>query len=306
MKNRIIPLMQREWLQHRNGWFLLAGVPLALTLLMLITGVGNIQFDGDTIQKAGAAFPAFLSLATMAGTAVVIFAIVWLSSLLITSGLARRDHADRSVEFWLSVPTSHSQSLGVPLLVHMILVPAAALVVGLLGGYVISAVAVTRLVGFSDLAALPWGHIIGSSIAITLRMAVGLLLATLWLSPLILLIVLLTAWFRRWAWVILAVGLGLGGLLLKQLFGQPLLSDLTAALFKHAGQSFISGKLGMTVEGSEGAFEAIRALPSWLAQDALLAVRDLASPLLLGALLFSAACFYLLVQWRQRGASATD
>ena len=35
-----------------------------------------------------------------------------------------------------------------------------------------------------------------------------------------------------------------------------------------------------------------------------LALRALASPLMLGGLLFSAGCFWLLLRWRQRGASA--
>jgi ABC-2 type transport system permease protein len=52
--------------------------------------------------------------------------------------------------------------------------------------------------------------------------------------------------------------------------------------------------------------EVLRHLPSWAFSDWLVAVRKLASPLLVGGMLFAAACFYLLVQWRQRGASAAD
>jgi ABC-2 type transport system permease protein len=305
--NKIIPLMQREWLQHRNGWLLLAGVPLLLTLLMLITGVGTVQFDADTIENAGTAFPTFMALATMFGTAVVIFAILWLSSLLIGSGLARRDHADRSVEFWLSLPTSHTQSLGVPLLVHLILVPAAALLVGLLGGCVVSAMAVARLGGIADLASVPWGQVIAASTAFTLRTMAGLVLASLWLSPLIMLTVLLGAWFRRWAWVILAVGLGLGGVILKQAFGQPIVSDLTQALFKQASKAFFAGGFGApTIHSSDEALSVLRFAPGWALEDLGLALSNLASPLFVGALLFSAGCFYLLVQWRQRGAGAGD
>jgi ABC-2 type transport system permease protein len=304
--NKIVPLMQREWLQHRNGWLLLAGVPVALTLLLLISGIGQIEFDVDTAQDAGDAFPTFVALATMFGTAMVVFAILWMSSLLISSGLARRDHADRSIEFWLSVPTSHVQSLGVPLVVHLILVPAAALLMGLIAGCLVSVAAVVRVVGWGDLAQVQWGHVVGASFVFTLRAMAGLVLATLWLSPLILLTVLFTAWFRRWAWVILTVGLGLGGLILKQAFGQPLLSNLIAGLFTHAGKAFITGGLGSPIQGSREALDTLRFAPSWALEDFGLALRDLASPLFVGALLFSAGCFYLLVQWRQRGASAGD
>ena len=48
----------------------------------------------------------------------------------------------------------------------------------------------------------------------------------------------------------------------------------------------------------------LQLVPSFLLNDMGLALRALASPLMLGGLLFSAACFWLLLRWRQRGASA--
>ncbi len=308
MNNTFIPLMQREWMQHRLGWFLLAGVPVGLTLLALASGVGKIQFDSETIENAGTAFPLFVALATMAGTAAVVFGILWLSSMFIATGLARRDHADRSVEFWLSVPVSHVRSLSVPLAVHTLLVPAAALFVGLLGGYAIAAVVVTRLGGFSEFAALPWLSLMGASVVIVLRMLGGLLLATLWLAPLIMLTVLMGAWFRRWGWVIMAVGLGVSSLVLERLFGQPLLAQLLGTIFQNAAHAFVTG-LGseeLTIRSSGDVLDVLHNLPAWALSDFGAAVRKLASPLMVGGLIFAAGCFYLLVQWRQRGASATD
>jgi ABC-2 type transport system permease protein len=308
MNNTFTPLLQREWLQHRVGWLLLAGVPVVLVLLALITGVGKIDFDADTIEKAGTAFPLFVALATMMGTAAVVFGILWISSLYIASGLARRDHADRSVEFWLSVPVSHARSLGVPLAVHTLLVPAAALFVSLLGGYAIAAAAVTRLVGFSELFNLPWLQLVVASLVIAFRLLGGLLLATLWLSPLIMLTVLMCAWFRRWGWVIMAVVLGVGGAVMDYLFGQPLLSNLLGSIFQNAAQAFITGtgQEELTIRSSGDVLEVLRNLPAWAFSDWLVAVRRLASPVLVGGVLLSAGCFYLLVLWRQRGASATD
>jgi ABC-2 type transport system permease protein len=308
MNNTFTPLLQREWLQHRMGWLLLAGVPVVLVLLALISGVGKIEFDADTIEKAGTAFPLFVALATMVGTAAVVFGILWISSLYIASGLARRDHGDRSVEFWLSVPVSHARSLGVPLAVHTLLVPAAALFVSLLGGYAIAAAAVTRLMGFSELFNLPWPQLVVASVVIALRLLGGLLLATLWLSPLIMLTVLLGAWFRRWGWVIMAVVLGVGGAVMDHLFGQPLLSNLLGSIFQNAAQAFITGtgQEELTIRSSGDVVEVLRNLPAWAFSDWLVAVRRLASPVLVGGVLMSAGCFYLLVLWRQRGASATD
>lgn len=301
--NRLVPLMQREWLQHRFGWALLTLLPLALAVLL--SGFGQVQIESDAIDRAGAALPTLLTFASIAGTTLLLFVIMGLTSLIIVSGLARRDHADRSIEFWLSLPTSHSASLGAPLFVHLLLAPAAALVIGLAGGYAVSLLLVGRLVGFGAWFALPWGDIVVASLMLTVRLLAGLPLALLWLAPIILLAVLNTAWFGRWAWVILAVGLGLGSLLLKQVFGQPILADIVTALLHHAGRAFFSGSAAhFAVHNSQDAYAALRAVPAWVIADIGAALRDLASPLLLGGLLFAAACFAALVDWRRRGAGA--
>jgi hypothetical protein len=301
--------MQREWLQHRFGWTLLTLLPLLLALLL--TSVSTIQLDDDTVARVGEALPQMLALVSIAGSTAVIFMLAWASSLIIVSGLARRDHSDRSIEFWLSLPVSHSASLAAPLLVHLILVPAAALLIGLIGGYALSLVLVSRVAGLGAWLGLPWGQIVAATLAVALRLLTGMPLATLWLAPLILLVVLMTAWFRRWGWVVLVVGLGLGGILLEHLFGQPLISEVTGQLLQQAAHAVIHGGKGSividTASGASGArlaVEALAAIPAWALADFGAALRDLASPLLAGGLLFAAGCFALLVQWRQRGASA--
>jgi hypothetical protein len=298
--NRFVPLMQREWIQHRVGWALLATIPLLLALLLV--GVGQIQLDEDTASQAGTALPAMLAMAAIAGTTAVMFLIAWVSSLVIVSGLARRDHADRSIEFWLSLPAGHAESLAVPMFVHLILVPAAALGVGLLGGYTISMMLVTRLVGAGAWSGLPWMQIAPATLALALRLLAGLPLATLWLAPLILLVVLTTAWFRRWGWVVLTVGLGVGGWLLKTVFGQPLLSQVTKALLNNAATSLISVDPETKINGLLGGPDGLGRIPAWAVHNFGIALRDLASPLMLGGLIFAAACFALLVQWRQKSA----
>ena len=298
-------LMQREWLQHRKGWALLAGIPLVLALLL--TSFGQIQIDADTLQNSGEFFPTLLGFISIVATTAVVFGLMWVGSLIIVSGLPRRDNADRSIEFWLSLPTSHSQSLAAPLLVHLVLAPAAALLAGLIGGYAMSLVLVTRLVGFHEWLALPWGQIIVGSIVCVMRLLAGLPLATLWLAPLILLVMLLTAQFGRWGWVILTVGLGLGSLLLKLVFGQPMINEVTLQLIKHAAQALVHGPgQGPSIEAHNAAeaLAMMREIPAWAASDFGAALRDLFQPLMAGALLFSAACFALLVKWRERGAGA--
>jgi ABC-2 type transport system permease protein len=223
------------------------------------------------------------------------------------AGLARRDHADRSVEFWLSLPTGHAQSLGVPLAVHLILAPLAALAAGLAGGLLLSLVLVGRLAGIGEWLALPWPAMLAAVLAIAARLALGLVLAALWLLPLILIVVLAVAWFRRWGFVIVAVGLGLGSWLLERVFGQPVLTDLVGRLLTNAGRSFInSGGVALSNETGESVQTALAMAPRWMFADAGAALQMLASPLLLGGLLVAAACFAGLVDWRRRGADAAS
>lgn len=299
--NKLLTLMRREWLQYRFGWMLMVAVPLGLALLLL--AFGQIQIGADEAEQVGDKMAPMLAVAAMAGSAAVLFLIASFTSIIIVAGMARRDHSDRSVEFWLSLPATHSANLAAPLIVHLLLVPAAALLAGLAGGLLVSMVLVTRVVGVGAWFALPWLDLLPAVFALAARLLAGLPLAILWLSPLILLVVLLSAWFRSWSWVILGVGIGLGSQLLNQVFGQPMLSDVTLGLLRqargalvHAGEAFQMGKN----EGSEG----LRQLPAWALNDFFLALKELPSPLLVGGLLFAAGCFYLVVVWRQRGAGA--
>jgi ABC-2 type transport system permease protein len=297
MKN-FFPLVQREWLQHRFGWALMALLPTALAVLLV--SFGELDIDAE---EAPGKLPVALALGALGGGIGLHLVIFGLTALIIVSGIARRDHADRSVEFWLSLPTGHAESLSVPLIVHLLLAPLAALGIGMLGGLLVSAVLVGRVAGFGEWFALPWPALLAGGVAIAVRLAAGLVLAVLWLSPLILATVLLTAWFRRWGLVILAVGIGLGSVILDRLFGQPILSDLLSQLIANAGRSLANtGGGSFVVEGVEDVPSALRMIPRWAVADAGAALRLLVSPLLVGALLVAGACFAALVQWRQRGA----
>ena len=115
---KILPLMQREWLQHRFGWALAMLIPLGLAAVL--TAFGQVELDADTIARAGDALPLMLAMSAIAISALLLFTILSVTSGIIVAGLARRDHADRSIEFWLSVPVGHAQSLAVPLAVHLL------------------------------------------------------------------------------------------------------------------------------------------------------------------------------------------
>ena len=182
--NPIYPLMQREWLQHRFAWALLALVPLALALVLV--SFGQIEFDDGEADRIGTALPAVMTLVAVAVCTVSAFVVFWVTSVIIATGLARRDHGDRSIEFWLSLPVGHVPSLAVPMLVHLVLVPAAALALGLLAGHGLAMVLVARFAGLSAWFGLPWADLFAATLALGLRLLAGLPLATLWLAPVIL------------------------------------------------------------------------------------------------------------------------
>ena len=303
--NSFLPLVQREWLQHRFGWALLALVPLALALVLV--SFGQVEFDDDTPAAMGDALPAVVALGSVGGSVVLVFLILWVTSVFITTGLARRDHGDRSVEFWLSLPVGHVPSLAVPMLVHLIVVPAAALATGLLGGYAISLVLVSRIAGLAAWFALPWGDLVPATLALTLRLLAGLPLATLWLAPIILLAVLAKAWVGRWGLPVLGLALGLGSLLLDRALGQAVFLPWLGDVFGHAAQAMAGASGGgVSAHNAGEAFEALRAVPGWALADFGAALRALLSPTFAVGLALAAGCFALLVDWRGRGTQGAD
>ena len=303
--NPIYPLMQREWLQHRFAWALLALVPLALALVLV--SFGQIEFDDGEADRIGTALPAVMTLVAVAVCTVSAFVVFWVTSVIIATGLARRDHGDRSIEFWLSLPVGHVPSLAVPMLVHLVLVPAAALALGLLAGHGLAMVLVARFAGLSAWFGLPWADLFAATLALGLRLLAGLPLATLWLAPVILMAMLARAWIGRWGLPVLGLVLGLGGLLADRALGQPLLPPWLGHLMQQAVQAMAgAGEVSFTARGADEALAALRGLPGLALQDLGAALGALLSPAMAVGLVVSAVCFALLVDWRQRGSKAAD
>lgn len=295
------PLMQREWLQHRFAWALLMLVPLALAVLPL--SLAEIQFDPEMAERAPPELALMLTFIGIVASTVLLGLVLWTVSLFITISTPRRDHGDRSIEFWLSMPTPHAPSLAVPVLVHLVLVPAAALVVGHLSGLIVSMLLVGRFAGLGEWFSLPWGAVLPATLALVLRLIAGLPLLLLWLLPLLLLAMLANALFKRWGLPVLAVAIGLGGYLAERVFGVPVVFDIPGQILLNAGQAMVgAGGEGLTLDSNTPPAEALSAAPGWAGQDLIAALRALFSPLFAGGLLVSAALFYALLQWRARGA----
>lgn len=301
---KIRALALREWLQHRTMWLLLVVVPFALAALALAFGKGSVEVD-EMRETAPEILTTVLTAASVLGSSAVMLLIVLVGSAVIVAGLARRDHGDRSVEYWLSLPTSHGSHFGVPLVVHGLLAPLAALVIGWCLGWLLSIVVVARVVGLEAWFAQPFGQVLPAALALLARGLAGVPLAMAWLAPMLLLIVLLNAHAGRWALGLFALIIGLGGLLFAQLFGRPVLPELAQGLFERAAVSLIGASGGgVNINPTPEGLQALAALPGWAARDLLAALAQLASPWALGAALFAAACFWGLLLWRRRGAGA--
>lgn len=304
LSRRFAALLQREWLQHHRAWLILSALPPLLMLLLLTLARMDISLDDGQAQRELATLPATaVALLTIAAAAIGCFVLAWLSVLLQAPGLARRDLGDRSIEFWLSLPVGHTPALAAPLLAHFLLFPWAALAIGSVLGLALTPVSVARFTSLGDWAALPWGTLLAASASLVMRVALGLLLATVWLSPLILMAMAASAWLKRWGLPALVGGLLVVGGVLDKLYGNPVITAVGDRLFTLAGQSFVTARAptGLRLVPGEDPGAALAGLPGALWVDAGHAVAALADPMLPLALGVAAACFGLLVLRRRQG-----
>ena len=303
--NRFNTLLQREWMQHKFGWLVVMFAPMAIAALVL--GIGEFQLDVNDaeVHTKLATVPAVgLALAAIVGTAALSFLVAWATSLIQSPGLARRDQQDRSIEFWMSLPVGHAPSVAAPMVAHLLLFPLAAFGVGIVGGHVIALLLVAKFAGIGAWFSLPWGTMLAIVLTLAARLVLGLVLATLWLSPLILLTMAASAWLKRWGLPAVIAFFAVVGNLLDKLYGNPIIIDTLARLTENAGRSFINGHKGGGLQFGPGTdpTEMLARFPGQMFHDGMQAIAALADPLLPAALLVSAGCFALLIVRRRRGA----
>lgn len=292
MWTRFRTLLLREWMQHHRGWLLVMLVPPLLSLGLLPFGTVEVE----------AQLPALLiAAAALAMSAIAVTSISWSMAMLQLPGLARRDQQDRSIEFWLSLPASHVESISATLLMHALLVPMLALLVGTGLGFVIAAGIVVKLGGLAALAEVAWLPLAAAGLAGALRLALGLVLMSLWLAPLLLIPMAASAWLKRWGVPAVIATLVIGGIVLDRIYGNPIVWTLLISQAQGAGSAFFN---------HEGELNVLRHAPEtlgstvarWALNDSLRALQDLASPHLIGGLVVAAGCFALLVLRRRRAA----
>lgn len=301
---RFKTLLQREWLQHRWGWLAVMALPLALTLLTLPFG-GTWQFGPDDgLEEVGGALGLLqvskLAAAVWGFSALSVLGLTLLAMMIQVSGLARRDAQDRSLEFWMSLPGSHSEHVGATLLAHCLLVPLAAIAAGLATGLLIAGCVVVKIWGFGALAQVQWSAVLGLLLPGAARVLAGLPLFMLWLAPLILLLMAASAWLKRLG----VPAVALAALVLANL---PTTSGLVQPWLKaHAERMsqafFVSNPAQWAAAG--GNIQGIRDMELahiWqtIGVDLGHQLGQLASPLFLFGLAIAAACFAALVYKRK-------
>ena len=304
--NKFITLMQREWLQHRNGWLVLMGLPLVLMLgLALFDGRGlHIQVDGDgqTLPPMSQLPVVLQTLGWTAATAAITFVLACLSVLAQLPGLARRDMQDRSIEFWRSLPTSDVECVGATVLAHLLVLPCLAVGVALLGAQAVALVAVVTTQGSMAWLQQPWWLVLPVILAAFARLVLGFTLAVLWLSPMLLLTMAASAWLKRWA-VPVVVAVSIAGVqLVDRYLPAPMVKPALARMGNEALSALLSPQAmqGLHFEGPIELARALPGLPGWLMADAGRVLGNAVSPAFLLALAGGALGFALMVWRRQR------
>jgi hypothetical protein len=290
MTSRIPPLLLREWMQHKRGWLLTLALPPALVLALLPFG----EAHGVPDQPLAA------GLITVMATAMALLAISALSATFQLPGLARRDVQDRSIEFWLSLPSSHTESLLATLLAHVLLVPLAAVVFGFGIGYVIAAGVALKVAGFAGLAAVPWGQVTVLALPAMLRIAFGVVLALAWLAPLILMVMAAAAWLKRWSVAAIAAATVVTCVILPKLYGFVLVRDWLQLQMTGAWHALLANPKELASNPAQMAGVDSSEAWQWAVGDAVHELQALLSLQVVGGLAVAALCFYLLVLRRQR------
>ena len=292
--SRFNTLLLREWMQHHRGWLVMMLAPPLLALL--VVPFGTVEIGPGELGPMPAIL---LMLMAMAVVPAVVLGITTVALLFQATGLARRDQQDRSIEFWLSLPTSHSASIGATVLMHFVLVPLAAVLVGAVMSQAIGFALVWKGFGANAAFTLPWGTLVSVGAAGLVRALLGVVLACAWLMPLLLLTMAASAWLKRWGAPILALVLSIGHKLLATFYGVTLIGDTVGGLLANARSAMVHA-MPPHVQGADATLAWLGDATRWFLMDGLAALRDLAQPLFLFALVASAGCFALLVLRRSR------
>ncbi len=291
MTSHIPTLLLREWMQHKRGWLITAFAPPLLFLAMLPFGQVNGLPDDALVT----------GLIIVMATTLALLAIAAVSAAFQLPGLARRDVQDRSIEFWLSLPSGHTESLMATLLAHVLLAPLAAVALGFGMGYVIAAAVALKSAGFAGLAAIPWGHVVALALPGTVRIVIGVVLALVWLAPLVVLIMATAAWLKRWAMAAITAALVITCAILPKAYGIVAVRDWLSRQLTGAWQALLANPETLAPSPSQLGDVDGAAAWQWVTADLVQVLQAMLSWQVASGLVIAAGGFYLLVLRRRRG-----
>jgi len=290
MTSHIPALLLREWMQHKRGWLLTLALPPALFLVILPFG----ETHGMPDQPLAA------GLIVVMATIMVLLLIAALSAAFQLPGLARRDVQDRSIEFWLSLPAGNSESLLATLLAHTLLVPLAAVVFGFGIGYGVAAAVVLKSTGVEGLMAVPWGQVSLLAVPAMLRIALGVVLALVWLAPLILLVMATSAWLKRWSVAAITAVAVITCAILPKVYGFVAIRDWLDLQFAGAWHALLANPQQLASSPAQMASVDSAHAWHWAVMDAANELQALLSWQVASGLALAALGFYLLILQRRR------
>ncbi len=279
-------LLLREWMQHKRGWLIAALLPGLLFMAMLPIG---------DVQGMPQGQPELLTLATLLLAGIVTWGICLLVAVFQLPGLARRDVQDRSIEFWLSLPGGHGESLLATLLAHGWLAPLAGLAVGTLLGFPIVVLLVGLKVSWGALGDVAWSQVLAVLPPLWLRAALGTLLTLVWMAPLVLVLMAASAWLKRIGVPLVLGGGGVAMLIMNKVYGIEWPSEQMAAWTAQLNKSMVTEPNGLS-----GAMGGYASPWVWAGQDALAGLSSLVSLQALGWAAIAGVAFWLLVLKRSR------
>jgi len=292
--NTFKTLLLREWMQHHKGWLAVMAAPIVLIL-------GAYVFSRAEVGPPPMNIPSVLMIASIMAVTFMVFAITWAVTVMQAPGMARRDHQDRSVEFWASLPVSHTASVGAMVLMQLLLIPLLGLVVGYVGSLLVGVVGVGVTSGLSGFGEVPWSSVLAGSLATMVYMVLCVALAMLWLSPVVLVAMAASAWLKRWGVPALVAGLAGGHVLLDKFYGVTLIADTMKGLWVNALYSIVHQGHPVVAQMNHPA-EALSHWPvttAQLVEGAGMSLANLAQPLFAFVLLTATAAFAALVLRRR-------
>jgi ABC-2 type transport system permease protein len=287
--DRFVWLLRREWMQHHSGWVWLSLVPLGLALVLV--PFSAIDFEGAPVPEA----PLLALLATAVAT-YGLMALVAVTVLFQAAGIARRDQQDRSIEFWLSLPTSHVQSVFATVLMHLLLMPLMALLIAFAGAQLLAVAVVAKVAGAGALTQLADPAWFGYNLAALLRQLIGVGVAALWMSPVVLAAMAAGSWLKGWGVPALVASTFAVAALVKQYTGSSVVRDTLVRWFTETLAALMPLARGEgEVKAAMSAGTGLDGFATWMWTDTGVMLRDLATPAFAAALVVAVIGFALVV-----------